>query len=115
MENTFNAKITDASITMANHGCLTWYLVLEGAYCVNFGGYCIGHGYLGAEAFEGSTTGTESIMRIMDMVGVERWEDLVGHYVRVVDPGWGNTVTTIGNIIKDKWFDCREFFSHKEE
>lgn len=112
---TFNAKITNASITMADHGCLTWYLTLEGSFCVNLGGYCIGTGHLGADAFSGSAKGTESLMRVMDTVGVACWEDLVGKYVRVVDPGWGNTVTTFGNIIKDKWFNCREFFSKKEE
>lgn len=107
-----NACITDVSITMKDHGCLTWYLCLSGAgWVVNVGGYCIGHGYLDAKEFAGSDKGTESLMRVMDTVGVERWEDLPGKYVRVVTESWGGTVEKFGNIIKEKWFDCGEFFS----
>ena len=76
--------------------------------------YCIGHGYLGADHFDGSAKGMESIARVMDTVGVSRWEDLPGKYVRVADVGWGTTITKFGNILEDKWFDCREFFSKKE-
>lgn len=50
------------------------------------------------------------MMKIMDTVGVERWEDLPGKYIRVESGGWGSTITKIGNIIKDKWFDLKEFF-----
>lgn len=55
------------------------------------------------------------MMRIMDTVGVERWEDLKGRYVRVVDPGLGKTVDTIGNILEEKWFNQREFFARVSE
>lgn len=112
---TFNAKIVSASITMEDYGCLTWRLSLEGKYIVNIGGYCIGNGYLGADYFEGSAKGTESLMRVMDTVGVERWEDLPGKYVRVVEPGSSGIVTRFGHIYKEKWFDLREFFSEEEE
>lgn len=111
-----NAKIESVSITMEDHGCLTWWLSLDGGgWGVNIGGYVIGHGYLGADHFDGSAKGMESIARVMDTVGVSRWEDLPGKYVRVADADWGNTITKFGNILEDKWFDCREFFSQKEE
>lgn len=29
--------------------------------------------------------------------------------------GWGSTVTKIGNIIENKWFDMREFFEKKNK
>ena len=51
-------------------------------------------------------------MRIMDTVGVERWEDLKGKYIRIVDEGWGSSVKKIGNIIEDKWFDIDKFFKN---
>lgn len=54
-------------------------------------------------------------MRIMDVVGVEALEDLTGKYVRVVNCGWGESVTEIGNIIKDKWFNIEEFFKDRNE
>lgn len=111
-----NAKITSVSITMADHGCLTFRVTLEGSgWGVNVGGYCIGHGYLGAEKFDATGLGLEAMMRIMDTVGVSRWEDLKGQYVRAETDGWGGTVTKIGNILKDKWFDVDEFFKKNQK
>ena len=109
-----NAKIDKVSLSMADHGVLTYGLTLDfgGRWCV-YGGVVIGKGELGAEAFEGYAKGTEAIMRIMDVVGVERWEDLTGKYVRVVDPGWGGIVDTIGNIIEDRWFSQKAFFGEE--
>ena len=35
-----NVKITNVSLTMADHGCLTFYLTLEGdGWGINYGGY----------------------------------------------------------------------------
>lgn len=116
MKETWNAKITNVSLNMKNHAYLTLDLVLEGnGKGVVFGGRCLGHGYLGADEFEGYARGLEYIMRIMDVVGVEALEDLTGKYVRVVNCGWGESVTEIGNIIKDKWFNIEEFFGDRNE
>ena len=110
-----NAKITNVSLTMRDHGVLTFYLTLEGGgWGCNVGGYVIGKGFLGAEEFTGSAKGIEAMMRIMDIVGVDRWEDLNGKYVRAEVEGWGGTIHKIGNIIKDKWFDMKVFFSEGE-
>ena len=107
-----NAKITNVSLTMADHGCLTFWITIESAgWGCSIGGYCIDHGYLGAKKFDGCGPGLEAMMRIMDTVGVDKWEDLKGKYVRVKTEGWGDTVTCIGNILKDKWFDLKEFFA----
>ena len=110
-----NAKITKVSISMADHGCLTYELTLDmgGTGCV-YGGIVIGKGYLGADHFEGYSKGTEALMRIMDVIGVERWEDIEGKYCRVVSDGWGSIISKIGNIIEDKWFDQRAFFSEED-
>ena len=107
-----NAKIEDVSLTMADHGCLTFYITVKGSsFGVNIGGYCIGHGYQGAENFRSdSGDGLVAMMRIMDVVGVSSWEDLKGKYCRIKSEGWGDTVSTIGNILDDKWFDISEFF-----
>lgn len=112
MDEIKNAKITDLSITMADHGCLTFFITLEGeCWGLNYGGYCIGKGFLGATEFTASAKGLVCMMRIMDTVGVERWEDLKGKYVRIVYPGLCNSVTKIGHITKEKWFDIKDFFS----
>lgn len=116
MAEIVNVKITSVSLTMADHGCLTFWITLDGdGWGVNIGGYCIGHGYLGADKFDSTGLGLEAMMRIMDTVGVSRWEDLKGEYVRAEVDGWGGTVTKIGNILKDKWFDIDEFFKEKQK
>lgn len=108
-----NVKITNASITMTDHGCLTFWLSLEGrGWGCGYGGYCIGKGYLGAKEFSAENgEGLVAIMKVMDVVGVEKWEDLKGKYCRVVTKSWGEPITTIGNLIEDKWFDIKEFFA----
>jgi len=114
MTEIMNAKITNVSLSMRDHGCLTYGLTLDmgGAGCI-YGGICIGHGYLGSDHFDGSAKGLEALMRIMDVVGVERWEDLNGKYCRVVSDGRGSIISKIGNIIEDKWFDQKEFFKNE--
>ena len=113
-----NALITNVDLSMADHGCLTLAMTLEGSgWGVVYGGYCLGKGYLGADDdfFDGSAAGMEYLMRIMDTVGVEKFQDLKGKYIRVATKGWGSSVKIIGNIIKDKWFDAETFFADKEE
>jgi hypothetical protein len=111
-----NARITKADLSMADHGCFTLSIVLDGnSWGVVYGGYCLGHGYLGANDFDGSAAGMESIMRIMDVVGVERFQDLQNKYVRVATKGWNGPVKIIGNVLKDQWFDIETFFADKKE
>ena len=108
-----NALITNVDLSMADHGCLTLAMTLEGGgWGVVYGGYCLGKGYLGADDdfFDGSAAGMEYLMRIMDTVGVEKFK-----YVRVATKRWGDSVKIIGNIIKDKWFDAETFFADKKE
>ena len=113
-----NALIEKVDLSMADYGCLTLAMTLQGGgWGVTYGGYCLGKGYLGADDdfFDGSAAGMEYLMRIMDTVGVERFQDLKGKYVRVATRGWGDQVKIIGNILKDKWFDAETFFIDKKE
>ena len=113
-----NALITNVDLSMADYGCLTLSMSLDGGgWGVVYGGYCLGKGYLGADDdfFDGSAAGMEYLMRIMDTVGVEKFQNLKGKYVRVATKGWGNSIKIIGNIIKDQWFDAETFFIDKKE
>ena len=112
-----NSLIESADLSMENHGCLDMTLSLSGQVNVCFGGYVLGKGYLGAkdDFWEGSAAGLEYIMRIMDVVGVESFQDLKGKYVRVAHKGLGSSVKIIGNITKEKWFDAESFFKDKKE
>lgn len=109
-----NAEVTNVSLNMKDHGCLTLSITLKGAgWGVVYGGYCLGKGYLGTDDkfFSGSAKGMEAIIRIMDTVGVEALEDMKGKYVRIANKGWGSSIKIIGNVISDKWFDYESFFS----
>ena len=112
-----NAKITNVSLNMENHGCLCLDLALEwdGCGCV-YGGYVLGKGYVGADDdfFNGSSKGCEAIMRIMDVVGESELLKLKRKYIRIAHKDLGSTVEIIGNIIKDKWFDYRTFFEKED-
>lgn len=113
-----NALITNVDLSMADHGCFTLAMTLDGGgWGVVYGGYRLGKGYLGADDdfFSGSAAGMEYLMRIMDTVGVEKFQDLKGKYIRVATKGWGDQVKIIGNILKDKWFDAETFFADKKE
>ena len=113
-----NALITNVDLSMADHGCLTLVMTLEGGgWGAVYGGYCLGKGYLDAsdDFFDGSAAGMEYLIRIMDTVGVEKFQDLKGKYIRVATKRWCDPVKIIGNIIKDKWFDAETFFADKEE
>ena len=94
-----NALITNVDLSMADHGCLTLAMTLEG------GSWGVVYG----------AAGMEYLMRIMDTVGVEKFQELKGKYVRVATKGWGSSVKIIGNIINDKWFDAETFFTDKKE
>ena len=109
-----NAEVTNVSLNMKDHGCLTLSITLKGAgWGVVYGGYCLGKGYLGADDdyFNGSAKDMEAIMRIMDVIGVEALEDMKGKYVRIASKGLGSSVKIISNIISDKWFDYESFFN----
>ena len=113
-----NVQITDVSLNMKNYGCLTLEIGLEGeGWSCYYGGYCLGKGYVGAsdDSFRGSAKGLESIMRIMDTVGVSDLSDMKSKYVRAVSDGWGSTIKIIGNITKDKWFDYGSFFEEMQQ
>lgn len=90
MEDILNVKITSVTLSMRDHGCLTFGVTVEGAgFGVTLGGYVIGQGHLDADEFESSGNGLVAIMKIMDTVGVDRWEDLKGQYARIKSNGWG--------------------------
>lgn len=109
-----NAKIEDVDLSMQDHGCLTLKMTIRGrGWGCCYGGYNLGHGYLGAKDFKGSAKGIEYIMRIMDVVGVDEFSALKGKYIRVATKGWGETLKIIGNIVQDKWFDPEQFFNHE--
>lgn len=107
-----NMKITSVDLSMQDHGCITLMMDIRGSSVGTiYGGICLGHGYLGAKEFSGSEKAMPYIMRIMDVVGVERFNDLKGKYIRIATKTISSPVKIIGNIVEDKWFDSESFFN----
>lgn len=109
-----NAKITDTKLGREDHGIFTFMIFVEFGHCgCGIGGYCL-DGY--DEKLEGrvfSDKSMEVISRILDVVGVDNWEDFPGKYIRIKDDGLGSTIDEIGNLMEEKWFNIRDFFQSK--
>lgn len=101
-----NAIIKSTMLGREDHGIMTFMIRIRFDGCVTCG--------VGGYALDGYTKSMEAISKILDVVGVDRWEDLPGKYIRFEDNGPGSTVNKIGNIIEDKWFDLKEFFGKVE-
>ncbi len=107
-----NAKITSTMLGREDHGIMTFLI------CVEFGGCGCGIGNYALDGYDKTTKqrifhakSMEAISRILDVVGADTWEELPGSYIRIKDNGWGSTIDEIGNLMEEKWFNLREFFS----
>ena len=48
------------------------------------------------------------IYKIIDVVGVESWACLTGHHIRVKEDMNGESIKSIGNLLRDDWVDLPE-------
>jgi hypothetical protein len=107
-----NAVITSATITNADHGCLSAWIYLDyGGTCQGFGGYAL---YL-PKSFThhgGSNICGHFIWRVLEIAGVDRWEDLIGKTIRV--RAEHSSIEAVGHIIKDIWFNPSVEFKEME-
>jgi hypothetical protein len=100
---TKNAKITGTSLGYEDHGILTAMLHLDyGGSGQGFGGYQL-------DSYSKELGGRIPhkacglfIQRVLEVVGVDKWEDLNGKHIRVQST-W-DKVHAIGHILNDKWF-----------
>lgn len=106
-----NARIQSTMLGREDHGIMTFMIYIDtgGVHC-GVGGYCLDEFNTATQTRVFQAKSMEVISKILDVVGVNTWEELPGKYIRFEDNGWGSTVTKIGNIINDKWFDMRKFF-----
>ena len=94
-----NAKIESTMLGFEDHGILTCFLMLkQSGTGQGFGGY-----RLDAPKNQPSELGTFWVKKILETVGVSKWEDLVGKHIRVDGEEYGD-ITGIGHIIEDRWF-----------
>ncbi len=104
-----NARIKSTMLGVEDHGILTFFIHLEWAgACQGLGGY--GLDYQKSRDDEtrvGNGCALIAIRKILEVVGVRRWEDLPGQLVRIKE-GHDHKLI-IGNIIEDVWFDLDAF------
>lgn len=97
-----NAQIESTMLGFEGHGIFTASIRLRwGSFGCAFGGYSLGSDKPGKNA---SGYGSAFIQQVLKTVGVEKWEDLKGRYVRVETYGMGGGIGRIGHIVEDKWF-----------
>lgn len=109
-----NAKITSTMFGREDHGVMTFVIFVEfHGGCCGIGGYVLDAYDKGEECRVYSGKGLEAISKILEVVGVDMWEDLPGSYIRVKENGWGSTIDEIGNLMEEKWFNIRDFFATK--
>ena len=106
-----NAKISSTMLGREDHGIMTFMIYIDACcFSCGIGGYCLDEFSSATQTRVFRAESMEAISKILEVVGVDKWEDLPGKYIRFEDNGFGSIVTKIGNIIEEKWFDLKEFF-----
>jgi hypothetical protein len=115
MIETRNAVIRSATITNGDHGLLSAWLDLDyGGSGQGFGGYAL---YLPKDFTHHNPAGPNYaghfIWRVLEIAGVEKWDQLPGKTIRV--RAEHSKVHAIGHIVKDDWFEPSKDFSEAEK
>ena len=106
-----NAKISSTMLGREDHGIMTFMIYIDTCdFACSIGRYCLDEFNPATQTRVFRAESMEVISKILEVVGVDKWEDLPGKYIRFEDNGFGSNVTKIGNIIDEKWLDFEEFF-----
>lgn len=108
MKNIQNAVIKSINLGIEDHGILTCWLNLEFGESSGqgFGGFALDTYNKALDKRVGHAVGTQYILRVLETIGVDNWEDLKGKTIRI--DGNDGRIEGIGHIIKNKWFYPRE-------
>ena len=111
MEEIKNAVIESTMLGYEDHGIFTCFLTLNyGVSGQGFGGYGLDKPLEDDDGNficrTGSAYGMNFIINILKIVGVEKWEELVGKNIRV--KATHNKIISIGHFLDDTRFDPSE-------
>lgn len=109
-----NAIIESTFLGYEDHGILTFVIGLKGAcFSVGFGNVALDQWSEKEGRRVAQPKSMDCIAKILEVVGVDHWEDLKGKHVRIAFNDLGSTVTRIGNIIENKWLDLEQAFEEE--
>jgi len=107
-----NAIIKSTMLGIEDHGIMTFMLHLDyGGSSQGAGGYALDAPIKVGDTFlrrVGTAGGMSLIMAILKIVGVENWEELKGHHIRVKTDDF--KIYAIGHFLKEEWLDFAQFF-----
>ena len=108
-----NALIEDTMLGIEDHGIATFFLYLDygDSSHQGYGGYGLDEYSEKDKKRHGHAYGMEAIIRVLETVGVCKWEDLRGKYIRVRGGGLMSKIEAIGHITKNRWLDLKELAS----
>jgi len=108
--NILNAKIIKTTLGFEDHGILTFFIEceFEQGSRQSFGGFRLDGPAKNKDGWKGHAFGIACVRKIIETVGVEKWEDLKGRYLRIKKNGYNEPIEEIANIMEDNWFSCRE-------
>ena len=110
-----NAKITSTMLGREDHGIMTFMIYIDAEnFSCGVGGFCLDEFDTDSQTRVFRAKSMKAVSEILNVVGVDKWEDLPGKYIRFEDNDCGATAIKIGNIIDDKWFDMKNFFAEGE-
>ncbi len=111
-----NAKITSTMLGIEDHGILTFMLHLDyGGGGQGAGGYALDASIYKNGKFvgrQGTAGGMDIILRILELLDVNMWEDLPGTYCRV--RATYTSIEAIGHPLKNNWLDFKQHFARFE-
>lgn len=101
-----NARIESTMLGIEDHGILTCWISLDyGSSGQGFGGYPFDKPDKKTGKRVGLSQMGTYIRRILEILGVDTWEELPGKHIRVKTDGEYGKIIAIGHIIKDEWFE----------
>lgn len=109
--DTLNAQIKSTKLGFVSNGIFDFTLVLDiqGGGGIALGGWAMDQYDKEKNKRVGTVYGMNLIMRILEVVGVDTWEELEGKYIRIKNAKLGDRVSAIGNLMKEEWIDFGTF------
>jgi hypothetical protein len=105
-----NAQIKSTMLGIEDHGIMTFFVFLEwgGGMGCGMGGYALDQPNGRGLPRIGSGPSYQAIRNILEILKLEKWEQLPGTFCRIEYNGLGRGIDKIGHIIEDRWFDLKE-------